>query len=198
MTGNTKKTAILRAADTQFAAYGYRRTSMEDIAQALEISRASVYTYFQNKDDLFRHLAIMKHSEILREATAILNDTSSLSIESRLTKSIALRHGSFLAATLGSEHGDELYDEHHRLCGDIVIKFHKRFQNKLAETLRSAEEAGELDLKSSGIKPGAIAEILHLGALGLKNHASEHSIFVKRVSLFVKLTVGSLMPQGAE
>ena len=49
-----KREAILNTAFTTFKDYGYRKTSMLDIATALGISRASLYSYFENKDDI-RH-----------------------------------------------------------------------------------------------------------------------------------------------
>ncbi|NDG94170.1 MAG: TetR/AcrR family transcriptional regulator, partial [Gammaproteobacteria bacterium] len=48
----TKRDAILTAAGEQFNQYGFQKTSMEDIAQRLGVSRASLYSYFTNKDDI--------------------------------------------------------------------------------------------------------------------------------------------------
>ena len=46
-----KREAIFTAAFTQFSRYGFRRTSMEDIAKEMGISRASLYSYFKNKEE---------------------------------------------------------------------------------------------------------------------------------------------------
>ena len=53
-----KRDAILNAAYRQFSHYSFRKTSMEDIAQAAGISRALIYSDFQNKDDIFRNVSI--------------------------------------------------------------------------------------------------------------------------------------------
>jgi AcrR family transcriptional regulator len=43
---------ILKAAETLFAGSGYHQTSMEQIADAAEVSTGAVYFYFKNKEDL--------------------------------------------------------------------------------------------------------------------------------------------------
>ncbi|MEM7717163.1 MAG: helix-turn-helix domain-containing protein, partial [Cyanobacteria bacterium P01_A01_bin.68] len=53
----TKKKAILQASFTTFLQYGFRRTSMEDIASSLGISRAALYLHFKNKQEIFRSLS---------------------------------------------------------------------------------------------------------------------------------------------
>lgn len=44
--------SILNAAEMLFAEKGYHRTSMEQIGDAVEVSAATVYSYFRNKEDL--------------------------------------------------------------------------------------------------------------------------------------------------
>ena len=63
-----KREAILNAAFITFKNYGYRKTSMHDIATALGISRASLYSYFENKDDIFRCVLISVTESGLVEA----------------------------------------------------------------------------------------------------------------------------------
>ena len=48
---------ILSAAFTLFGRYGFKRTSMEDIASEAGLSRAALYLQFRNKEDIFRDLA---------------------------------------------------------------------------------------------------------------------------------------------
>lgn len=52
-----RRTAVLDAALTTFARYGYRRTSMEEVAQAARISRPGLYFLFSSKAGLFRAAA---------------------------------------------------------------------------------------------------------------------------------------------
>lgn len=47
-----KKTRILDAAIRTFARYGWRRTTIGDIADGSGVSRQTLYTHFANKDDI--------------------------------------------------------------------------------------------------------------------------------------------------
>ena len=48
-----KKHQILQAATEVFGTYGYKKTSMQDIADALDISRPALYQYYKNKEAVF-------------------------------------------------------------------------------------------------------------------------------------------------
>jgi len=51
-----RRTMIMEAAFGTFANYGFKRTSMDDIAKAAGISRPALYQTFANKNDIFRAL----------------------------------------------------------------------------------------------------------------------------------------------
>lgn len=53
------KEKIIQAAITSFAQTGFDRTKMEDIAKRLDLSKGTIYLYFDSKEDLF--LAICEH-----------------------------------------------------------------------------------------------------------------------------------------
>lgn len=82
-----KRSAILRGAGRQFALNGFDRTSMNDIAQGLGISKALLYHYYRAKDDLLFDI-IRAHLIELVEAVE-LADAGSVKPEERLEKVIA-------------------------------------------------------------------------------------------------------------
>jgi len=49
----TKKSKILTAARSVFLRYGYKRVSMNDIAEAAGVSRPALYVLFRNKEEIF-------------------------------------------------------------------------------------------------------------------------------------------------
>src|SRR5581483_9911319 len=63
---------ILDAALVRFAQYGFRRTSMEDIAAEAGVSRAALYLQFDNKEAIFRALSEALHERALAAAIAAL------------------------------------------------------------------------------------------------------------------------------
>jgi AcrR family transcriptional regulator len=48
------KTAILEVSRELFARFGFKKTTMEDIAQALGKGKSSLYYYFKNKEEIFQ------------------------------------------------------------------------------------------------------------------------------------------------
>ena len=190
MTKDSKRDAILEAASEQFRQYGYRKTSMDDISKRLGISRASLYSHFDNKDDIFRGASNAIHAAALKNAKNQLADTQSLAI--RLEQALLARHVPFHNAVIQSPHGGELFDEYSRLCGDIVLDSHKRFQTMLATALKAASQAGEINLKVAGVSASGAAELLNLSAAGLKHGAPDLAVFKKRVSGFVKVFVAGI------
>ena len=56
--------SIINAAREVFARYGFRKTTMDDIAQAAHKGKSSLYHYFESKDDVFRAV-VEKEGNIL-------------------------------------------------------------------------------------------------------------------------------------
>jgi len=52
-----KRDIIINAAEGQFVRFGFRKTTMEDIAKAAGIGKATLYYYFKSKEDIFAAMA---------------------------------------------------------------------------------------------------------------------------------------------
>lgn len=68
-----KKREIIEAARDVFSRYGYKKTTMDDVASSLNITRSALYHYYKNKDDLFVEVAeflFMKYKIELEEAVS--------------------------------------------------------------------------------------------------------------------------------
>ena len=52
-TGSGRKGEVLRAAIACFGRYGFRKTSMDDIAEAAGISKQGLYLHFDSKEHIF-------------------------------------------------------------------------------------------------------------------------------------------------
>ena len=189
-----KREAILAAAFTQFSRYGFRKTSMEDIAKEAGTSRGSLYSYFQNKEEIFRGLSADLHERSLGDAESHLKGAASADLDLALRVEAALiaRLAPFQEVMTQSEHGSEIYDENNRLCGDLVLDSSQRFRRMLTTALSAGARSGEIDLKAAGLTASAAAELLHLGATGLKQGAPDVATFEKRVHGFVQVFFAGL------
>jgi AcrR family transcriptional regulator len=195
MTKDTKRESIILAASEQFKLYGFRKTSMDDISQRLGISRASLYSYFENKDEIFRSVSLSIHERALNRAKNHLSDGSvgnAPALALRVESALLARHSPFQKAVIDSPHGNELFDDYSRLCGDIVMDSHARFQALLASALNASAKGAEVDLKKAGTTGKAAAEILNLGAAGLKHGAPDLTTFKKRLKSFTRIFIAGL------
>jgi AcrR family transcriptional regulator len=59
---------VLDAAAACFLRFGLAKTTMEDVAQAAGVSRATVYRQFRNRDDLLRAVVTRESSRLAAEA----------------------------------------------------------------------------------------------------------------------------------
>ena len=64
--GTRTRLAIVDAARASFEAKGFHATSIEDIAEAAGISRAALYQYFENKQQIFTELIRGAAADLLR------------------------------------------------------------------------------------------------------------------------------------
>jgi hypothetical protein len=58
--------------------------------------------------------------------------------------------------------------------------------------MKSAVRADEIDLKAAGLTPATAAQLLHLGAAGLKKGAPDLATLEKRVHAFVHVFLAGL------
>jgi AcrR family transcriptional regulator len=65
--------AILKIAQEIFSKYGYKKTTLDDIANAVRKGKSSLYYYFKSKEDLFQAV-VMKEVELLaKELDKVVN-----------------------------------------------------------------------------------------------------------------------------
>lgn len=163
----TTSEAIALAALAEFTAFGYRRTSIESIARRAELSRATVYAHWSNKEELFRALVSRLHEDHLTQMQAVA-DEPDLEIESRITKLLRAQFLQFVELTSNSPYAAELYDRHGTLCGEIARTANQRAEKILTAALKRAVKAGEIDLAPSGLTVAQLAGVLTGCAHGAK------------------------------
>jgi TetR/AcrR family transcriptional regulator len=87
-----KKAEILDAATAVFLRYGYRKTSMDDLARAAGLSRQGLYLHFRTKEALFHAVVEYAVAATRAAASAALADEGR-TLTARLTGALAALHG---------------------------------------------------------------------------------------------------------
>lgn len=75
----TKEKEIIEAARTRFAHYGFSKVTMDEIANDIEMGKASLYYYFPTKEDLFIAVVRQEQHEFVEEIQSILEKKKSAS-----------------------------------------------------------------------------------------------------------------------
>jgi len=79
-----KRQAILDGATRMFLAHGYRNASMEKIAQAAPVSKATLYNHFDSKNALFAAVISERCESLLQTMSQVTVESDG--VESNLTK----------------------------------------------------------------------------------------------------------------
>ena len=185
-----KREAIYEAAATVFAQYGFRRTTMNDIAQAAGISRPALYLMFDNKENLFQGLAAFRLDQAIEQALGVLaggGDTNE-----RIIAALLVFERIFYEPIADSPHGAELMDISQSLASELMMKDIVRLHAALAKTLSDAEQAGEVNFENSPLKPKAFVELLFTGLNGVKKKASNTAEFRKMVKQLAEVFLQSI------
>lgn len=159
-----RQDAILDAAFHAFATYGYRRTTIEDIARGAGLSRTAVYLHFRSKEDVFRSLSERYFEVCLSDMRAALAAPGPA--EEVLRAAFAAKDGKFMDVVLGTPHGRELLDAGFSVSADLAQAAEARKAQALAgwiEARGGAEALGD---------PQAAAAMVIAALKGLKTSAA--------------------------
>jgi len=163
-----RQSAILEAATGIFLRYGFKKTSMDDLARAAGLSRQGLYLHFSTKEALFKSMVAHTVEAMIaagREALA----REDLDVEDRLLGAFEAMHG----MAVGSENLDELLATATQLVGPVgpvgpvVRELHEAFVSDVGRALRSAGVAAQW--KEAGVSAKDLAEHLSAASCGIKH-----------------------------
>ncbi|KAB2330948.1 TetR/AcrR family transcriptional regulator [Bacillus mesophilum] len=63
-----RKRLIIEAATKSFSLFGYKATTMDQVAKIANVGKGTIYTFFKNKEELFDEIISTLISEMKREA----------------------------------------------------------------------------------------------------------------------------------
>jgi AcrR family transcriptional regulator len=147
---SARQAHVLETALTVFLRHGFRKTSMEDIAQAAGISRQGIYLHFKDKDAIFRASIEKSLDDGLQAANRILDDDD-LAPEEKLLKALDEWFGRHVG--LLHPEASDLKGQCERVLGDAVEKSRSAFRKKLEKVIlaRSARKTKGADKRAATI-----------------------------------------------
>jgi TetR/AcrR family transcriptional regulator, regulator of autoinduction and epiphytic fitness len=185
-----RRTAILDAAQRAFGQYGYRRTSMDDIAREAEIGKGTIYLSFASKEEVFRALSQRLVERMLADAEAASSRPGSAA--DKLAAMHAAWFGTYVETVRQSPHAAELLDAKQRLSADLVAHSASRYKRLVCDVLTDADAAGELDLEPAGLTADTAAELLIASARGLETSAASPAAYRRYLDALVRVMIAGL------
>lgn len=172
---------LLEAALTVFTRFGFRKTSMDQIARAANVSRQGLYLHFSTKEELFR--ATVQHAlEAAFHAANEQLDNRSLPTPRRLIGAFDEWVGRYVGMVGGG--GSGLGEASNTLVGPLLAEHEKRFLELVAKYIRSSGLATAY--KPAGVTARQLAETLYATARGLKHDSATRADFVHGIRVAVR------------
>jgi TetR/AcrR family transcriptional regulator len=73
-----RKKLILEAAAKSFSLYGYKATTMDQVAKLANVGKGTIYTFFKTKEELFEEIISTLIGDIRFEVENVLDESASI------------------------------------------------------------------------------------------------------------------------
>ena len=121
----TPRDRIIDAAMTVFRRHGFRRSSIEQAAEAAGLTRQALYHHFDSKEALFRAVIerLYQDARVAETTAADAKEKDGGCLADILVAQIAARLTHLIASLDGSPHVEELFSEHLGQSRDLYQKY---------------------------------------------------------------------------
>jgi AcrR family transcriptional regulator len=182
-----KESRVLAAAMTVFLRHGFRRVTMQDIAEEAAISRPALYLIYPNKEEIFKATA----RKLADESLAGIRDGLKRfpSLEGKLNFAFELWTVRAFELMLASPDAGDVIDCTHSFAKETVAQIDLEFESVLLEILAPIKSAK----KHKPVIP--LAQVVHLlaaSAHGYKESASSVAELRGMIAGLIKLTLAAL------
>jgi AcrR family transcriptional regulator len=173
-----RRVAVMESALTTFARYGYRKTSMDEVAKAAQISRPGLYFLFSSKEELFRAAVSHALQSDVADVEKILarNDRP---IRDRLIDAFSCWAGRYIGPM--AKDVASVIDENPDLLGEIVRVFPQHFAKLIEGSLISSGSLADRELAS------ALTQTMVSLSVGLKYQVDDRQSYIDRFSVALDL-----------
>ena len=164
------RTRILDAAMLVFRRQGFRRSSIEQAAEAAGLTRQALYHHFKSKEALFRAVIEQVHERAMAAemAAADAKEKAGGDLADILIAQVTGRLGQIIASFDGSSHVEELFSEHLLQARDLYQKYAGFYGKQLAATIERVCRNHRLVLVA-GMTSGELARCVEMAVNGVKS-----------------------------
>ncbi|WP_422928706.1 TetR/AcrR family transcriptional regulator [Singulisphaera sp. PoT] len=157
---------VVESAMQLFSRYGYRRTSMVDIAREAGLAKATLYLHYEGKEDVLRAVQERMIDAVTRRCDEA--EAAPVPFRERLHRMIDARFGAAFEVFNDHDSLPELKKAWPTAGGERLIAHEAEYRARLAKMIATAEQSGEITLARCGLTPEAIIRLLVSNAVGAK------------------------------
>jgi AcrR family transcriptional regulator len=140
MKNNERKEVITQVAQLIFSKYGFLKTTIGDIAKAARMGKASLYHYFDSKEEIYKEVVEQEHKFLKEKIGDAINKENDPRKKLRiyfLKKMENLKNLANIHSALKDD-----YLDHYAFVEKIRIKNNKEEQLRIKEILQEGENKG--------------------------------------------------------
>jgi AcrR family transcriptional regulator len=176
-----RRRALLEAAVAVFTRYGFRKTSMDEVARAAHLSRQGLYLHFATKEELFRAAVGHALESALQAAARVLRD-GERELPDRLVGAFDEWVGRYVGMMGGG--AADLVEAAAVLLGPVIAEYEGRFAELVARAISASRLAAAY--RSAGLTARQLAETLAATARGLKHSSESREAFGRSMTVAVR------------
>ncbi|TPQ32487.1 TetR/AcrR family transcriptional regulator [Bradyrhizobium guangdongense] len=196
------KTRILDATMLVFRRHGFRRSSIEQVAEAAGLTRQALYHHFESKEALFRAVIARVHETAIAAEESAINDAekAGAGFADILVAGMTARMRAMIGSFDGSPHIEELYSEHLVHGRDLYQKFSTVYAERLVATITRVARKQKLALPQ-GLSPVEFARLVEMAVHGSKSqHPAMQPVdaFLKDMALMVRTLCAGAVPRSQD
>ena len=185
-----KEEKVLSAAEGCFFRYGFRKTTMGDIAAAAQISRPALYLVYSSKEDVFRAVVARLFDTMLAELGGRI-DARGEPIE-QLQFAFEVWCVRPFEIVQNAPDAADLLENSRQLSADIWNRAEADFETIITDILGSVMQ-GE---SGTGLSAAQVARVLATAVPGLKESARSVADLRGRIRDLLDLVLGGLRAQA--
>ena len=178
-----RRDSILAAAIGVFARYGFKKTSVEDIARAADISKQGLYLHFASKEDIF--VACLKKYLVENHAAMeLLLFREDAPLFARLVDAFDSWVGRYIESF--SDENYDVIEASKRLSGGLMDEYKALFRASVAKALSAS---AEFKRTKNILAPKEVADVLLRLVESWKSERLPRAEFRKKIALAVRACV---------
>jgi AcrR family transcriptional regulator len=174
---NARYKRVIRAAEELFKKVGFRAVTMELVAREANVAKATLYSHFKNKDELYVAVCA-RMARILRDSVEQALMKPDTPLDDRLADAVVAKHRPVFTLLRASPHAAELLTYTHSMAGEIFANLDLEMQDMFRAAMADDPQLGR--------NAEQLARALYFGSTPLATRSESTAQMEQEVGAFAR------------